>query len=950
MPQTFLQEVAQALYNRYGDEISSLTLVFPSRRARLFFSDALSQLIQRPIWQPHYVSMDDVMCEASSFAVGDKLVLLSELYKIYVEYHPAETFDKFYFWGEMLLSDFDLIDKYMIDADMLFRNICDLKELEADMSYLSEEMRRVIHDFWSHFEVEQSLSEEKRKFLSIWLSLAPVYNRLRERLAALGIAYAGMIYRSAVERVEQGVGTPNLDRHYVFVGFNALSECEKRMLKFLDRNCECDFFWDYDSYYTEAAEQESGRFLRENLREYKALDKVAHDNMLSISKKMQAVSCVSNVVQCKYVNTLLREISPTLEFDKQTAIVLTDESLLEPLLHSLPDEVSESVNVTMGFPLRQTTAYSFVERLMELQKNCRRASSGATFYHVDVTGLLSHPYLTEITAGRSLGLQRKIIESRSIRVEEEFFAEDVLLVIFSSTSGYLELSQYLLKVVDFVCEQLPSSDDRSIELAYLAIVSDTVVELDNCLKKCDIEITISIYTSLLRRHLQNIRIPFSGEPLRGLQVMGILETRNLDFRNVIILSMSDDNFPGNLAGGSSFIPYNLRMAYGMPTPEHHESVYAYYFYRLIQRAERVDMLYCSHADEKSTGEQSRYIYQLDYESPYRIERTNVGVDVTVAEPVDEEKPKSERVMAQLRRFIDNSDEMALLSPTALARYVACPMKFYFASVAHIKASDELTEEVDNPMFGIILHDAMQRLYSRIEGVANPKAHIERMISSGEVEKSVAEAINKNYLNRRNTDEKEYSGNLLLVKDIITKYIRQGILRYDADHDSFAVMMTEEKVAYAFPLGDGRTVRVGGIADRIDSLDNGMLRVVDYKTGSRHLEFDGVESLFEGESRQSMGNLLQTMIYSMVLYHNFSRNVQPALYFARYIHNDDYSPRLWDKERDSEVDYAAYAEEFERLLGDKLRELFDELIPFRRCDKEEADRVCKYCDFKVICKR
>lgn len=432
--------------------------------------------------------------------------------------------------------------------------------------------------------------------------------------------------------------------------------------------------------------------------------------------------------------------------------------------------------------------------------------------------------------------------------------------------------------------------------------------------------------------------------------MGILETRNLDFRNVIILSMSDDNFPGNLAGASSFIPYNLRMAYGMPTPEHHESVYAYYFYRLIQRAERVDMLYCSHADEKSTGEQSRYIYQLDYESPYPIARTNVGVDVTVADESDEEKPKNERVMTLLQRFLDAKDEKALLSPTALARYVVCPMKFYFASVARIKVSDELTEEVDNPMFGIILHDAMRRLYAPIEGAANPKALIERMISSGAVEKAVAESINENYLNNSNADQKEYSGSLLLVREIITKYIRRGILRYDADHDSFAVMSNEQRVVYPFPLGDGRTVKVGGIADRIDSLDSGDLRVVDYKTGSLHLEFGGVESLFEGESRQSLGNLLQTMIYSMVLYHNFSRNVQPALYFARYIHNDDYSPRLMDKQRGAEVDYASYAEEFEQLLGERLRELFDRRIPFRRCGKEEADKVCKYCDFKVICKR
>ena len=218
---TFLEEVAAILYKRYRNDISSLTLVFPSRRARLFFSDALSQIIEKPIWQPHYMSMDDIMCNTSSFTVGDKIRLITELYKIYAEYHPAETFDKFYFWGEMLLSDFDLIDKYLIDADMLFRNLCDLKELEADLSYLTPEMRRVISSFWSHFTEEDNLSEEKRKFLSIWLSLAPIYHRFQQRLCELKVAYPGMIYRSAIANIESGQGLPDTSRHYVFVGCNA---------------------------------------------------------------------------------------------------------------------------------------------------------------------------------------------------------------------------------------------------------------------------------------------------------------------------------------------------------------------------------------------------------------------------------------------------------------------------------------------------------------------------------------------------------------------------------------------------------------------------------------------------------------------------------------------------------------------------------------------------------
>ncbi|MBR5811938.1 MAG: PD-(D/E)XK nuclease family protein, partial [Alistipes sp.] len=624
MQQTFLAEVAAKLFEQYGDNISTLTIVLPSRRARLFFSEALSHLSDKPLWQPEYISIDDIMSEASSYTSGEKIRLITELYKIYSQYHD-ESFDKFYFWGEMLLSDFDLIDKYMIDADMLFRNISDIKELEADMSYLTPEMRRVINTFWSHFEKEKSLSDEKRKFLKIWLSLAPIYHALRERLCELGFAYSGMIYRSAVENLKQGKELLNLDREYIFIGFNALSECEKEMMRYISRNGRCQFFWDYDNYYTQDPEAEAGRFLRDNIKQFKPLHDISHNNFIETKKRFTAISTVSNVMQCKYIDNILKEISEDLEFDKQTAIVLTDESLLVPLLHSLPEKVAQKVNVTMGYPLRQTTAYSFLERLIELQKNCRHSADTTTFYHTDTEGILSHPYIASIIGEAAKNYHDEIIKQRKIRVSSDFFKDSELLsIIFSSTDSWSELSEYLLKVIREICynseyKELLDTTQR----AYLGLLIENTTTTANCVAKCDIELTTSTFTSLLRRHLQTIRIPYSGEPLQGLQVMGILETRNLDFKNVIILSMNDDNFPGNVANSSSFIPYNLRAAYGIPTPEHHEGVYAYYFYRLIQRAERVDMLYCSHADEKSTGEQSRYIYQLEYESLYTINRTNV---------------------------------------------------------------------------------------------------------------------------------------------------------------------------------------------------------------------------------------------------------------------------------------------------------------------------------------
>ncbi len=957
MQETFLRQVAEKLYNRYGDDISSLKVVFPSRRARLFFSDALSSLIDHPIWQPRYISMDDIMCHYSTLQVGDKVRLITELYRIYAEFHPSESFDKFYFWGEILLSDFDLIDKYMIDADMLFSNLYDLKEMESDLSYMSEEMRRTIHSFWSHFADEASLSLEKRKFLTLWKSLCPIYHKFRSHLSALGIAYPGMIYRSAVEQIEQGVQQEEEPTHYVFIGFNALSECERRMLSYLNRNEQCDFYWDYDEYYTENPTQEAGRFLRENINKFAPKDEIKSDNFLTTTKKIQAISCVSNVAQCKYVNTLLREISPSLEFDKQTAIILTDESLLLPLLHSLPTSEAEGkavgadVNVTMGYPLRQTTAYSLLERLLELQKNCRTGKT-TTFYHTDVTGLLSHPYISNSIGAHANELCKQIIKGRFIRIDKEFFAgHESLSRIFSPTDDYASLSQYLIEVFELISSLTPEGDEQSLQLSYMSLIVDNIIDLDNSLKNCDIDISTSIYTSLLRRHLQTVRIPFSGEPLKGLQIMGILETRNIDFKNVIILSMNDDNFPGKIGNDSSFIPYNLRAAYGIPTPEYHESVYAYYFYRLLQRAERVDMLYCSQADKNSTGEQSRYIYQLDYESPYTLSRTNVGVDVTVDQHSDVAIPKRGRIAEALERYIHKEGSAAKrLSPTAFAMYIACPMRFYLSAIARIKSPDTLSEEVDHSIFGNILHSAMNALYSPLENIANPSHELQQLLDGDKVEQAVVAAINSEYLNQPDATPSDYTGNLILVKDIITKYIRQGIIPHDIRNNGFALMHCEEEIATRFAISDGREVAIGGIADRIDSLDNGNLRVVDYKTGRSHLEITNIESLFEGENRNNHRYPLQTMLYSMVLQRTRGRNIEPALYFARDMNRDNYSPQIIHHDDNKPLDYATYAEEFEELLRRKLDELFDMERSFERCPQEESKNICAYCDFKKICNR
>ena len=944
---SFLAEIAASLYERYGEDISSLSILFPSRRARLFFNDALSSIAKRPLWQPEWLTIDELMTEISGLKIGDKTRLIAELYKVYSRYHN-EPFDKFYFWGEMLLADFDTVDKYRIPADRLFANIVDIKELEADLSYLTPEQLQIVTAFWRNITEGASLTEEKRRFLAVWRTLAPIYHEYRERLSSLGIAYAGMVHRMAADMIDEGAAAFSKPRRYVVAGFNALSTCEQRLLKFMTTAADTDFFWDYDNYYTRNREQEAGMFLRDNISMFPQRAQISHDNFRNIGS-VSAISTVSNVVQCKYVAEILRSLAVDGKLDKQTAIVLTDENLLEPLLYSLPEELGK-VNVTMGYPLRQSLVYSLVERLLELQRHSRSGRDERTlFYHADVTGLLSHPYILDAEPELAKQLLASIRKNRRVMIEGDMLSRSELLgLIFRRVEGWESLSHYLQDVISAVA-YAPCGEDSSHRTEFLAVMAEHLAKLHNSLSECDIDLSTSVYTSLLRRHLQGVRIPFEGEPLEGVQIMGILETRNLDFRNVILLSMNEDNFPGKHTAQSSFVPYNLRFAYGMPTPEHHEGVYAYYFYRLAQRCERLYMLYCSHSDERSTGEPSRYIRQLEYETDLDIRRVEVGVDVNLEQEPSLEVAKSEEVLESMKRFLQ-PDAPSKLSPTAFSLYLDCPMKFYFSVVARLRSEDEIEESVDDRILGNIFHYAAQLLYGEVVDSPTVAIQLQKLSTTENLERVVDEAIRHEYLHTEEVAPEDYGGDLRLIRSVVVRYLR-NVLSYDIAHADFSVVQLEKPVRYNFPFKVGNqnlTLRFEGISDRVDRMADGSMRIIDYKTGSKHLDYRNLISLFEGSSKERISNITKTMLYAMMMYYTSGRDVRPVLYYVRAMHDKEYSPLLTDKSRkESGAMYSLYREEFEALVANTLSEIYNPAIPFRQCEDTE---ICRYCDYKDVCGR
>ena len=1009
-PKTFLEEVATCLLQDNANDLSNLVVMFPSLRARAFFNDAISSIAQKTIWQPTYTSIDEVMERASGIKRVEQIRLLSELYKVYIKEFPGVKFDQFYHWGCVLISDFDMIDKYMVDADLLLVNISDLKQLEVDISYLtdaqkriiqslSDDQKRIVRSFWTNFQNGQDiddLSKQKQRFLEIWKALPNIYRNFRETLIRKGIGYAGLIYRTAAKRIIDHEEVDIEPKRFIIAGFNALSKSEQILFKHLASRTEgAQFFWDYDSYYVnnpKIEKHEAGLFISKNLDKFPCDNRITHNNFEKKKDVLSTTACVSNISQVKHIGEILRGIPG--ELNKNTAIVLTDENLLIPLLHSLPEDVGDGrtlgkINVTMGYPLRNTLVYSFIDILITLQRN--RKKDKCHFYHKNVTWLLSHPFITDICSSVAHDKIKEIEKKRVMMLDETLLsvaeptdrdkpkvikdkerAKMLFAKLFVEVNTWNELADYIVDIIDTLSSLLTDSTDnegeelqRNAEHRYIA--TEAITKLANSVAMCDIELSTETFVTLLRRHLQTITIPYEGKPLDGLQVLGILETRNLDFENVIILSMTDANFPGNHTNQASIIPYNLRYAYEMPTPEQHEAMYAYYFYRLLQRAKRVHMLYCSRADEKSTGECSRYIYQLDFERG-GLTKHALGVDLSIEDNYAITVEKDEKVMSALMRYTDEykapahatrdkdgkEKEAPALSPTALFRYVECPLKFYFASIAKLYTRNELPDKIDALTLGNILHKTMENLYNKfgITGNKEPKERIKEL-KREDITRELDEVIGAALYNNSKAKEGDFSGDTQLVRNIILEYITRGVIRYDSaeERNDFIVTALEHTVTHDHKLDNGISVKLRGVADRIDTIAGGRMQIIDYKSGYKpHLEFNSIKTLFEGSADQRISNVFQTLLYSMMVSKENGVDTVPSLFYASRMISTDYSPYLKltaDGKPETITSYKMVAEEFETRLHALLESLYNPEIPFAQtCDKE----TCINCDYNRICKR
>ena len=958
--ESFLKLVAADLYKHTEGNLAHTAVVFPNKRAGLFFNEYLAQESDSPIWSPAYVSISELFRSLSPWEVGDPVKLVCELYKIFRrETQSTETLDDFYFWGEMLISDFDDADKNRVDTDKLFSNLQDLRNIMDDYTFIDDEQEEAIRQFFQNFSIERRTALKER-FISLWNVLGNIYKGFRESLASQNIAYEGMMYRHVIEHLD--VDKLPYEK-YIFVGFNVLNKVEHTLFTQLKDAGKAVFYWDYDEFYMkenrQAVTHEAGEFIRRNLRDFPSPLSGELFKNLSKPKEVHYIASSTENAQARYLPQWIRNNLTTPE--KETAVVLCNEALLQPVLHSLPAEVKH-VNITMGFPLSQTPVYSFLIALLELHTHGFNFKSGRYTFQSVVT-LLKHPYTRQLTGQAELLEKELTRNNRFYPLPGELGKDEFLTRLFTPLSGNLNLcirlSETLQQVASIYQANTSGTEDtdafNQLYRESLFKAYTTINRFRTLIEEDELTVQSETFRRLLVKVLSTTNIPFHGEPAIGMQVMGVLETRNLDFRHLVLLSVNEGQLPKS-GGDSSFIPYNLRKAFGMTIIEHKIAVYAYYFYRLLQRAERITLIYNTSSDGLNRGEWSRFMLQFLIEWPHPITRQFLEAGQSPQGTSSITVEKTPDVMRRMQSLFDvRANPKAKFSPSALNYYLDCPLKFYYRYVAGLSAPDEVSAEIDSATFGSIFHYAAEHIYKDLttHGKVINKEALETLLRNEvKLQDYVDTAFKKLFFNVPQNEKPEYNGVQLINSAVIARYLKQ-LLQNDLRYAPFTFIASEMEVDEPIDIQTPKGViksRIGGIIDRMDSKD-GTLRIVDYKTGGDADTPPHVESLFIPDKKRS-NYVFQTFLYAAIMCRKQpTMKIAPALLYIHRAATETYSPVIQmgepRKPKEAVEDFSKYEKEYRERLQGLLEEIFN---PEKSFTQTEIIEKCTYCDFKALCKR
>ena len=960
---TFLELVAKDLYAKVGNELSETAVVFPNKRASLFFNEYLAKEAGRPVWAPAFISISELFRGLTTLQAADSIRLVCELYKVYQEETGSkESLDDFYFWGELLISDFDDVDKNKVDATRLFSNLRNLQELSRGTDFLTEEQVAAIREFFEDFSMDNP-TKLKEKFINIWDHLGALYQQFKKRLQKQGIAYEGMMYREAIEQLDAST-LPY--KHYVLVGFNVLNAVERELFSKLHEAGKAMFYWDYDTFYVNRPKHEAGDFISRNLRQFpNELTDISLFEVMKEPKKVRFIAASTENAQARFLHQWITPQTWDTSREKEHAVVLCNEDLLLPVLHSIPSCV-RNLNITMGFPLSQTPVCSFISALMDLQVKGYQLEDGR-FSFETVTTILNHPY-TQRLSSEAKKLQDLLVKNnRFFPTLTELQQDEFLELLFTPQHGIKAFCEYLINMLQQVTTLYRGAEEDEIfnQLYRESLfMSYTLINrLLNLIEDNILAIQPPTFRRLLTRLLQGASIPFHGEPAVGMQIMGLLETRNLDFKDLLLLSVNEGKLPHG-ESEASFVPYNLRKAFGMTTIEHKISVYAYYFYRLIQRAENVTLLYNTSTDGMNHGEMSRFMLQFLVDWPHDVTREYLDASQKPAKERSFVVNKNTEVIHRLyHRFDAEKDagkpeeKQTLLSPSAINNYIDCSMKFYFRYVAGLKVPDEVSAEIDNALFGTIFHLVAQYIYEDLTTHG-------KQVSTSDLNSLLKDKVRLlNYVDRAfkkeffkiGADEKsQYNGAQIVNFDVILKYISQ-LLQNDCHYTPFTLEGMELRQTEVFQIKTPQgilNVRIGGVIDRMDSKD-GILRIIDYKTGKEKGNATSLEALFTS-AKERPYHAFQAFLYACIMSRKLQDNgctkkIVPALYYIQKSADESYKPTITIGGKENEVtDFAEqYEKEFRERLQSLLEEIFDPEVPFTQTEIEDH---CKHCDFRHLCRR
>ncbi len=930
--ETFLNEVARRLIAEHPNDLEQVTVVFNNRRSGLFLRRQFAAMGDKPFFLPRIIGIDDLIAELGSLEIVPNEFLLFELFDIHRhlggEGRKFETFEEFISFGDMMLADFSEIDLYCVDVQQLFSNLHELKAI-------------------GEWDVETGhLTPFQQKYIEFYKSLYHYYDQLHQRLIGQHKAYSGMAYRYVAENIEQLAANANHAPFY-FVGFNALSTSEHTIIKHYTQAGLGTLITDGDAYYVDDPEQEAGHFLRKYQGGDIPIPKDYPDHFSQSPKHITVVSCPENVLQCKYAGNLISKQIDASEPIEQTAIVLADESLLMPTLNALPAEV-KTANVTMGYPFVNTAVHSLMMKLFSLQQRRRRE----LFHHQDILDILSDQYICKILGINNIHarLSKLLYNSHIIYAGQEEIVSlcksmgcdpTPLLPLFApevpTPEQFLLDSKTLVHTL-YSAGVLDTNTKEKEALACLLQILDYFLELQEKYHFVEnLNVLLKIYTRLAKRR----SVAFYGEPLHGLQVLGVLETRNLDFKKVILISANEGTLPSGRTN-NTLIPYNLKRAFSIPTFHEKDAVYAYNFYRLLQRADDIHLLYNTESDGMGKGSPSRFILQVRRELAERYpdtitlhEEVLSAKSANTIEPRPLAYPKDDLACQQLAHIAAKG-----FSPSALNKYRNCPLKFYFENVLGIKELEQVNEDLEQNELGTHIHAVLQTIYTQGLGQPLQKETLQQALAN--LDSLLQDEFDKDFQHGRSHEGRNHFLESV-AKTQITNFLQEEIKHLEAG-EQLTILDLEKPLSHSIDLTTEEEtipVVIGGIADRID-ICNGIIRVLDYKSGRVE-----AKDLRVKESQPNWAEVsdkwFQVMLYTWLYHYEKQGTTQHQAGIIPLSQlNSDILLAEWEG-----ANYMtdAHLTKFEEMLREIVADILNPHIPFMA---NTSSKMCAYCPFAETC--